>query len=193
MDDATNSTDADCLLLQRLAEQNQAAMSEAYDRFSGIIYSIACRVLRPGAEAEDVVQEVFIKLWNRANQYQRNLGTPLSWIITMTRNHAIDKLRALQRSSAILSDSEDDLSNIAQPTAFSASTHLLHDEKAQLIKQALKVLPSDQKKVIELAFFSGLTQVEIAAHLKEPLGTIKARIRRGMLRLREPLTQLREA
>ncbi|NJK91489.1 MAG: sigma-70 family RNA polymerase sigma factor [Blastochloris sp.] len=192
MTDSTLITEADCALLERLARQDSSAMSEAYDRFSGVVYSIACRVLRPGAEAEDVVQEVFIKLWNRAAAYNRSLGTPLTWIITMSRNQAIDKLRSLQRRSAVLLEHPEDLPESAEKEE--TQTHaVLDDEKAALIRQALHVLPRDQKHAIELAFFSGLTQMEIAEHLKEPLGTVKARIRRGMLRLRQPLAELREA
>jgi RNA polymerase sigma-70 factor, ECF subfamily len=186
------NAEADYALLERLARQESQAMSEAYDRFSGVIYSIACRVLRPGAEAEDVMQEVFVKLWNRARSYNRSLGTPLTWIMTMTRNQAIDKLRSLQRRSAILQEHPEDLPESAEAVE-QHSNIVLDDEKASLIRQSLKGLPKDQKHAIELAFFSGLTQNEIADHLKEPLGTVKARIRRGMLRLREPLAQLRQA
>jgi RNA polymerase sigma-70 factor (ECF subfamily) len=186
------TTEADYALLERLARQESEAMSEAYDRFSGVIYSIACRVLRPGAEAEDVMQEVFIKLWNRARSYNRSLGTPLTWIMTMTRNQAIDKLRTLQRRSAVLQEHPEELPESAV-AACQSPNPVIDDEKATLIRRSLKTLPGDQKHAIELAFFSGLTQNEIAEHLKEPLGTVKARIRRGMLRLREPLAQLREA
>jgi RNA polymerase sigma-70 factor, ECF subfamily len=168
-------------------------MSETYDRFSGIVYTIACRVLKPGAEAEDVMQEVFVKIWNRARSYNRSLGTPLTWIMTMTRNQAIDKLRNLQRRSAVLQEHPEGILPESSEASAPAADAVLDDEKAELIRKALKVLPGDQKHAIELAFFSGLTQLEIAEHLKEPLGTVKARIRRGMLRLREPLAQLRQA
>lgn len=186
------TSDSDYTLMQRLAHQDERAMSEAYDRFSSVIYSIACRVLRPGQEAEDVVQEVFIKIWKQANRYQSDSGTPLGWIITMTRNQAIDKLRSLQRRSAILQDTYDEMPEVAESTAHSGSHSLVNDEKKKLVQVALKTLPQDQKKAIELAFFSGLTQLEIAEHLQEPLGTIKARIRRGMLKLRAPLMNLQE-
>jgi RNA polymerase sigma-70 factor, ECF subfamily len=192
MPEESNTTEADYALLERLAQEDSSAMSTAYDRFSGVVYSIACRVLRPGAEAEDVTQEVFVKIWNRARSYNRSLGTPLTWIMTMTRNQAIDKLRSLQRRSAILEENSAEQHEVAETTSTGANM-ILAEEKAKLIKQSLKGLPGDQKLALELAFFSGLTQMEIAAHLKEPLGTIKARIRRGMLRLREPLAQLRGA
>jgi RNA polymerase sigma-70 factor, ECF subfamily len=193
MADLNPSTETDHALLERIAQHDSLAMSEAYDRFSGLVYSIACRVLKPGAEAEDVVQEVFVKIWNRARSYNRALGSPLGWIMTLSRNQAIDKLRSLQRRNAVLQEHPEGLLPENAATTTTTENPVLDDEKAKLVRQALQFLPHEQKHAIELAFFSGLTQIEIAEHLQEPLGTVKARIRRGMLRLREPLALLRQA
>jgi RNA polymerase sigma-70 factor, ECF subfamily len=178
---------ADAALLARIAAGEQAALGELYDRFSRPLYSVALRVLNDAAEAEDIIHDVFITLWAKARDFQSSRGHAFSWALTLTRNRAIDRVRSRKRrgellSQAALSDLGYDETDAAD---HDSATTLWFKEKASAVRRALATLPADQRKALELAYFSGLTQIEIAAQLAEPLGTIKARIRRGLLKLRD--------
>jgi RNA polymerase sigma-70 factor (ECF subfamily) len=173
-------------LLRRIADGDQSAFSGFYDQYSGLLFSIAMKVLNDAKEAEDVLQEVFVQIWNKAHAYDPLLGKPASWVVTLTRNKAIDRIRASQRRSRFLEQATIEASALPDDSP-SANEKLHGRENAEMIRSVVAALPSDQRRAIELAFFSGLTQDEISKTLQEPLGTIKARIRRGMLKLREKL------
>lgn len=193
-DSPPETTTTDDVLFQRMAEQDQAALAEIYDRYAKVVYTVACRILKNPTEAEDVTQEIFIQLWKKSSSYHSKTGTALSWIITMTRNKSIDRLRSQKKHSHLSDqDVEQSQSTPEETEKNNLFFHpLLQKEKRTLIQKALTTLPKDQYKAIELAFFSGFTQKEIAQKLNQPLGTIKARIRRGMMQLRKPLQELRE-
>ncbi len=173
-------------LLARIARREQHAVGELYDRFGKVLFSVAVQILNDAALAEEVLQEVFVQIWEKASSYEPRLGRPLTWAIVLTRNKSIDQLRSLQRRSRLL----ESLKEFADG-AESYFEPVRHDvqELAQAAKQALQELPGEQRNAIELAFFGGLTQAEIATELSQPLGTIKARIRRGLLQLRARLEQ----
>jgi RNA polymerase sigma-70 factor (ECF subfamily) len=173
-------------LLRLIGEGDRQAFSSLYDQYSGILFSILLRMLNDRHEAEDVLQEAFVQIWENASRFNPKLGKPLSWALTVARNKAIDRLRASQRRFA-LSDENPPVEDSAAVSTATAADCALQDERAVLIRSAMADLPKEQRQAIELAFFSGLSQNEIAATLAEPLGTIKARIRRGMLKLREVL------
>jgi RNA polymerase sigma-70 factor (ECF subfamily) len=184
------NTNGDVDLLRRIARGDTAALGSFYDLHAGSLFALACRILTDPKEAEDVLQEVFLQLWDKAASFDPALGRPLGWALTLTRNRAIDKLRALQRRRARLIENTD-ADQAQECPAASASppeTAGAH-EQADLVRQALAQLPAEQRRAIELAFFEGLTQTEIATALDQPLGTVKARIRRGMLKLRSELEQ----
>ncbi len=176
----------DAELLRRIAGGDRFAFSDFYNQYSGLLFSIAVKVLNDSREAEDVLQEVFMQIWNKADTYDLLLGKPASWAVTLTRNKAIDRVRASQRRSKLLEQATVE-AGVLPDDSPSANERLYGKENAEMIRSVVAALPSDQKRAIELAFFSGLTQDEIAKTLQEPLGTIKARIRRGMLKLREKL------
>jgi RNA polymerase sigma-70 factor, ECF subfamily len=171
-------------LLVSIARGDRHAFSQFYDRVSGLLFSMAVRILRDPAAAEDVTQDVFVEIWEKASTYNPALGKPLTWVITLTRNRAIDRLRAAQRrhnlAAAAAGEQASD-SNTA-PARPSIGT-----ETSFLIRSAVTQLPAEQRRAIELAFFGGMTQAEIATALQKPLGTVKAHIRRGMLTLRDSL------
>jgi RNA polymerase sigma-70 factor (ECF subfamily) len=173
-------------LLRRIGDGDRAAFASFYDQYSGLLFSIAVKILNDGKEAEDVLQEVFMQIWNKADAYNPLLGKPASWAVTLTRNKAIDRIRASQRRSKLLEQATVEAS-VSPDNSSSANEKLHGKENAALIRSEVAALPPEQRCAIELAFFSGLTQDEIAKNLHEPLGTIKARIRRGMLKLREKL------
>jgi RNA polymerase sigma-70 factor (ECF subfamily) len=173
-------------LLARVALKDQNAFSQIYDRFSGCLYSIAVRILRDETAAEDVMQEVFLQIWDRAATYNPELGKPLTWAVTMMRNRAVDRIRANARGQRLIEAAT--LEQESEPAFASASNEMvIGREMAQQVRAALASLPGDYRRVIEMAFFGGLTQSEIATALGAPLGTVKAQIRRGMLQMRETL------
>ncbi len=180
----------DVELLRRMANGDTAALGEFYDRHGQTLFALACRIVSDSKEAEDVLQDVFLQIWEKAFTYNPALGRPFSWALALTRNKAIDRFRATQRRRAHFveeSDSET-VQDYAAATP-SASEKLGAGEQGDLVRTALRALPTEQRRAIELAFFDGLSQTEVAAALNQPLGTIKARIRRGMLKLRSELEQ----
>jgi RNA polymerase sigma-70 factor, ECF subfamily len=174
-------------LMAAVARGDRSALGRLYDQLARPLYSLAFRVTSDTAEAQDIVQDVFLQLWHKAGDYDRARGSVFSWAATLTRNRAIDRVRTRKRRNEIIHESAADLPGAeAAGEGDSAEALALH-EQAMAVRAALAGLPPEQKSAIELAFFSGLTQQEIAEKLQEPLGTIKARIRRGLLRLRETI------
>jgi RNA polymerase sigma-70 factor (ECF subfamily) len=149
-------------------------------------------VLNDHHDTEDVMQEVLVQLWNKAHLYEPRKGKPLTWLTTMARNRAIDRIRSKQRRSRLNGDFEEESKGV-QPE-FDDSGHELLETKERdtILMRAVSKLNPDQREAIELAYFSGLTQAEVAERLHEPLGTVKARIRRGVNRL-ETLVKMKLA
>jgi RNA polymerase sigma-70 factor (ECF subfamily) len=179
--------DQDAALIARIRGGERAAFVAFYDRYSPLLFSVAARVLGDRKEAEDVLQEVMLVIWNKSGDYDPQLGTLSSWAVAVTRNKALDRLRARTRRLRLIEEAAV-LAGDSGATAYPSANEILHGrERAELLRDAMKALPADQRMAIELAFFTGLSQSDIAERLQQPLGTIKARIRRGMLRLREQL------
>lgn len=173
-------------LLRRIAAQDREALAEFYDQTAAVLCSVAVRILGDPHEAEEVVQDVFVQIWNKAATFDGALGAPFHWALGITRYRSIDRLRARQRRARVLEEATEESDNhpAASPPQ---SDFALSEEELVNVRSAVKSLPQDQRQAIELAFFNGLTHQEIAAALSEPLGTVKARIRRGMLKLRDTL------
>ncbi len=174
-------------MLQRVAQGDRESFAALYDRFSGVLFATAYRVLNNQHAAEDTLQEVFIQIWEKAAFYDPARGMPLTWAVTLTRHKAIDRLRSTQRRSRLQDDVQRESETAAQFSELSSSDFAAAGDTSVLVRAAIQKLPEEQREAIELAFFSFLTQTEIAVRLNEPLGTIKARIRRGMLKLRNAL------
>jgi RNA polymerase sigma-70 factor, ECF subfamily len=189
-DPSQEQTDREMLAL--VAREDQQAFSRLYDRLSGPLYSVALRMLGDAAEAQDALQDVFLQLWRRAGSYDVDQSSVFSWAILMTRSRVIDRLRARGRRLRVVSSStDDDASKVAMAhasTIESAADTADRNEEAVRVRSSLSKLPAEQREAIEMAFFNDLTHHEIAAALGQPLGTIKARIRRGLLKLRERVT-----
>lgn len=174
-------------LLRRVAGGDEPSFARLYDRFARPLFSVAQGILRDVLVAEEVLQEVFVQIWERAIRYDPRCGKPLTWAIVLTRNKCIDRLRAQQRRSRLIEmieqSGDQQFMNVGEPV----SHELLDRERIEAMRRAMKELPAEQRLAIELAFLGGLTQTEIAGRLELPLGTVKARIRRGMLQLRSRL------
>lgn len=182
------STMDDAQLLQRIAQRDRQAFSQLYDRYSGVLYSTTMRILNVPEEASDVLQDVFLQIWEKAGSYDPKLGKPFNWALTLTRNKAIDRLRALKRRYSFIEEVTQELAGGHPRGAW--NDEFVSSERASLIRAAVETLPLEQRQAIEMAFLGGMTQNEISEILKQPLGTIKARIRRGMLKLRDNLKEL---
>jgi RNA polymerase sigma-70 factor (ECF subfamily) len=185
--DYADSTEAEIELLRLVGGGDRAAFSQLYDRFHGVLFGTAYRIVNNRETAEDVLQEVFIQIWEKAPLYDPCRGKPLTWAITLTRNKAIDRLRSGQRRARLQDQVEEQAKSDAQFDEQDGVSGLDLAENARTVRAALAKLPAEQREAIELAFFSGLTQTEISDRLGQPLGTVKARIRRGMMRLRSAL------
>ncbi len=178
------SLDAD--LLRRIGEGDRVAFAEFYDRHSALMYSVACKILNNSDEAEDVLQEACLQIWEKARAFDPKLGRVSSWAAILVRNRAIDRIRASQRRNRLADEAGAEIA-ITNEVSNLANEAVHGFDKAKIIQSAIGELPAEQRHAIELAYFSGLTQHEISQKLSEPLGTIKARIRRGLLKLRDQL------
>ena len=174
-------------LFRRIAEGDTAALGEFYDGHGAKLFALAFRILNDHKEAEDVVQEVFLQVWEKAGTLDPRRGHPLAWVTTSTRNKSIDRLRSAQRRARLVEEAGAELTIEWGDPQTAAKSAIMPGDEADLVRDALARLQAEQRQAIEMAFFGGLTQTEIAAKLNEPLGTVKARIRRGMLKLREEL------
>ena len=175
-------------LVRRLKARDPHVMSSLYDRYGRMVYSIIFRVVRDAGSAEDLVQETFLRIWNRAQSFDRQRGALGPWIITVARNRAIDHLRSVDGRMAAGALELDRIENPAQFAGL--EDRALTIDRARKIKEAFKKLAPHQKEVIELAYYQGLSQTEMAERLKQPLGTVKTWVRSALQVLRE---ELREA
>lgn len=176
-------------LMQRLAYRDLVAFRALYDRYGNLVYSAALRVVRDAQIAEDMVQEIFLRIWRKPESYVAQRGRFVTWLTSVTRNRAVDEVRSRGRrfrhETASPEEQERELPSSEQDDP--ALTAELSDQR-RLILAALKQIPAEQREIIELAYFGGLTQQEIAERLSQPLGTVKTRIRLGMQKLRAALT-----
>ncbi len=186
--DAAQQLEAEIALLRRVAQGDRKSFEALYDRFAGVLFSTAYRVLNNQEAAEDVLQDVFVQIWEKAPLYDETRGKPLTWAVTLTRNKSIDRLRSTQRRSRLHDDVQRESETFEQFDDRSSFDAVSSSETGALVRKAIQTLSKDQREAIELAYFSSLTQTEIAERLGEPLGTVKARIRRGMMKLRDILS-----
>jgi RNA polymerase sigma-70 factor (ECF subfamily) len=174
-------------LVQRMADEDHSALSELYDLSSGILYSMALSIVRNPEDAEETLHDAYWRAWRYARAYSEQRGSVLAWLILMTRTSAIDRLRAGKRHRAVASV---ELCGDTESTAISPEDEVVSNQRITRIRAAMRRLPEEQREVIQLAFFRGLTHSELAEHLGVPLGTIKTRIRTGLLRMRGALEDL---
>jgi RNA polymerase sigma-70 factor, ECF subfamily len=174
----------DTTLLGRIADGDATALRSLYRRVSNRAMAIALRLLKDKAEAEDIVQDTFLEVWRRAAQYEPSRGGAAAWVVTIARNRAIDRLRAHARSAKKTRAQLDQPSVSSEPVGLELA---LQKRDRERVLGALLSLPPEQRYVIELAYFEGMSQTEIASHSREPLGTVKTRMRLAMAKLADLL------
>ena len=178
---------ADEALLARIAQGDAEAFAAFYDRHNALLFGIACRILQQESDAQDALQDACVLLWQRAALYNSSLGRPLSWAVTLVRNKSIDRLRSDHRRGAAVNRAAEDGGELPVSPASLGVPDAEESDSNLLVHNALRTLPQEQQEALSLAFFGGLTHLELATQLGAPLGTVKARIRRGLLALRDAL------
>ena len=168
-------------LIRRMAEGDADACGRFYDRYARLVYPLILRIVGDAADAADVLQEVFWEAWQSAARYDPARGSPEAWIVMRARTRAIDRRRATRRRSETFGEPFDEARAATPPEAAGDPAERV------VMASVLERLPEHQREVIEMAYYGGLTQTEIAERLKQPLGTVKTRIRLGLARLRELL------
>jgi RNA polymerase sigma-70 factor (ECF subfamily) len=172
-------------LIARVAAGDTRAMEHLYTRYARVVYGLALKILANAELAEDVVQETFWRVWNRATTFQAGSGAFAAWLFGIARNLCIDELRRQQSRPGRPGAGNDDLALAAIPDIQASLDEVAWEaERRRLITTALSELPADQRQVIELAYFGGLSQREIADHLNNPLGTVKTRVRLALQKLK---------
>lgn len=182
---------ADLQALKRMAAGDQQAVAELYARRGALLYSMLVRMLGDAMEAQEVMQDTFVRIWRRAATYDPARSAPLAWMILIARGLAVDRLRARGRRQANGATSEAELAAL-EVEWNSGARQMEREELAEVCAAALHRLPEEQSRALQLAFFRGWTHEEIAHAQQQPLGTIKARIRRGLLALRQILKDYRD-
>lgn len=175
-------------LLAHLVDGEQWPMAVLYDRYVRLVFSMVLKILHDEKQAEDIVQEVFLRVWRSADSFRAGRGDFVNWLLGIAHNRAIDELRrqGSQRRSAVIVDDNEALGRVPDPNEGPAELARIVQER-RAVRRALETLPAEQRHVIELAYFGGLSQREIAEHTGAPLGTVKTRVRLGLKKLRDSL------
>jgi len=180
------TTTDDAQLLARVGQRDRQAFSQLYNRYSSILYSTILRVVNNAEDASELLQEVFLQIWDKAANFDPAADKPFNWALTLARHKAIDRLHSLRHRYRFL----EEVTHEMETEIFTRTVkpgEVFTPDQAALIRSAVATLPLEQRQAIEMAFLGGLSQNEIAAELNQPVPTIKTRIRRGMLKLRDDL------
>jgi RNA polymerase sigma-70 factor (ECF subfamily) len=176
----------DLALVRRMAAREEPAMAELYDRYAALMLAIVRRILGPAGDAEVVLQESFLQAWIQADRFDPGRSSVTTWLVLIARSRALDRLRS-RRSRERTAESAGADAPLHESSA--AESHVLHAERRRRVREALVELPPEQRQVLELAFYEGLSQSEIATRTGAPLGTVKTRALLGMKKLRQALRE----
>ncbi len=179
---------SDAELVAHLAAGEQWPMGVLYDRYARLVFSMVLKILHDQERAEDIVQEVFVRVWRGADSFCASRGNFVNWLLGIAHHRAIDELRrqGSRGRRVVIVDAEDALSSVPDPAEGPAEMAWITQQRLA-VRQAMQQLPAEQRQTIELAYFGGLTQREIAEHTGTPLGTVKTRMRLALQKLRDSL------
>lgn len=184
--EAIDTRDQDwAALIARMARGDELALTAFYDRTNRLIFGLLLRILNDAGQAEEVLLDVYMQVWRQAAKYDARRGKTLAWLVTIARSRAIDRLRSTRQEEMRRESLDSSDHTLALSTRFEDPT--VAPEMQRVVRSALDSLPPEQREVIEMAYYLGLSHSEIAARLNQPLGTVKTRTRLGMMKLREQL------
>jgi len=177
-------------LIARTAQGDEAALGAFYDKTGSQVYGLAFRVLNDSTMAEEVTMDVYMQVWKQAGKFDQSRGHPLVWLTVLTRSRAVDRLRVGKKDREV----REPLEGVSeeQGTDDNPEQSSFYLEQSQIVRQALASLPVEQREVIELAYFGGLSQSEMAVKIGQPIGTVKTRVRLGMIKLKNVLGPFQE-
>ena len=177
-------TQPDSALIERIMAGDERALAALYDRYAGMLYPMLLRILRDTGAAEEVLQDLFLQLWRGAARFDATRGSLPAWLLVIGRNRALSRLRGKQRREFVLDDTEG-FSFEALPSQGNLEEEAARSQLMERLRGALAGLPPEQREAVELAYFEGMTQTEIAARTGSPLGTVKSRVRAAMQSLKQ--------
>src|SRR5437867_1496247 len=184
---------SDLELMRGLQAEDPEALSQLYDRYTGILKALVLRVIHNETEADDLLQEIFMEIWRQAKNFSAQKGKPLGWMVTLARRRAIDALRKKQAYSR--AEERLQMETEQQPEAWvhnSTQEEIVLGDTRVLVRDVISRLPPPQQQAVELAFFQGMSQREIAAHTNTPLGTVKTRLELGLKKIYDGLKELKD-
>ncbi len=195
---SAHAADNDIVLVERMQRGDEQALSAFYGRWFPVVSALIARILKSADDVEDVIEETFWQAWRQANRFSADRGSVQTWVLTIARSRALDRLRATRRLRENTIDEgaspEGGAPSVGAtlPSASNPALDAEHSERRRLVVAALSELPAEQREALELGYFGGLSQSEIAERTGQPLGTVKTRMRLAMLKLRDRLAPLRE-
>ncbi len=173
----------DAALVERMVAGDESALSTLYDRYSGMLFSMLVRILKDTSAAEEILQDLFLQLWRNPSRFDPSRGSLPAWLLVIGRNRAISRLRSRERRE--VSEDSEGFSMESIPSPGNIEEEAQRSQLAQRLKSAMATLPPEQREAVELAYFEGMSQTEIAARTGSPLGTVKSRVRAAMQSLKE--------
>jgi len=173
----------DAALVERMIAGDESALSTLYDRYSGMLFSMLVRILKDTSAAEEILQDLFLQLWRNPSRFDPSRGSLPAWLLVIGRNRAISRLRSRERRE--VSDDSEGFSMESIPSPGNIEEEAQRSQLAQRLKSAMATLPPEQREAVELAYFEGMSQTEIAARTGSPLGTVKSRVRAAMQSLKD--------
>lgn len=179
-------------LIRRIVSKDQNALARLYDLYSRLLYSLIFRIVKNREDAEELLQTVFLQVWDKADSFDLKKGSVYSWLITLARNKSIDKIRSkTYKEQSQLSRNEMEFEKVHNiETNLDIGYMMDEKERVKIVSKALNELPAEQKQVIELSYYEGLTQMEISQSLNVPLGTVKTRTRQALIKLENLLAEI---
>lgn len=181
-------SDDEVELMKRIKAKDDKALGELYDLYNRLLFGMIISIVKKREEAEDVLQEVFVKIWEKAYTFNEDRGNVYSWIVTLTRNKAIDRIRSKGYKTQQKASQDVDAPEFTlEGNKFDPLETTIFSDRAELVRKALGEIPKSQSEVLEIAYYRGMTQSEISDHLEIPLGTVKTRMRQGMIKLKDIL------